>query len=262
MRVYSNEEQYFIISLLKNHEAMHVGSELVADLFSNDSIALAILDDSRVCLFSSSLESEKAKTAKLRLFSLIALMESLEYEQMIYCIDNEPTLSLYMTSRDTSLAFGHNKYTFAGGIIERTPDKCILKNTVGNTLMEGRYLSLPLERTIIHFITGDVYATSRLQELVENQFKSVEILQYEKELNYTRKSLRISWAAFGISLLSLVFNVPISNKWGRSTISRTQYEGIIKGISAIGKSENTTNCVADTVLKIPGDTLLGTVKVP
>lgn len=255
MRVYSNEEKHFIKSLLKNHEGMHVGSELVADLFSNDSIALAIFEDGSACLFSALLESDKVKTAKLRFFSLIALMESLENEQMIYCVDNVPTLALYMSSHDTSLAIGHNKYTFAGGTIEPVSDKCIMKDTRGNTVMEGRLLSSSLIRKINRFISGELYATSRLRELVENKFKSVEILQYEKQLDYSRKSLRVSWAAFGISLLSTVLNVPISNIWGKSTIIETQYEGIIKSISTIGKSEDTKNCVVDTVVKKSVDTI-------
>lgn len=255
MRVYSNEEKHFIKSLLKNHEGMHVGSELVADLFSNDSIALALFEDGSACLFSASLELDKVKTAKRRFFSLIALMESLENEQMIYCIDNAPTLALYMSSRDTSLAIGHNKYTFAGGTIEPVSDKCIMKDTRGNAVMEGRLLSSSLIRKIDRFISGEVYATSRLQELVENKFKSIEILQYETELRYSRNSLYVSWAAFIMSLLSTVLNVFISNMWGKSTIIETQYDGIIQSISSLGKSEDTKNCGVDSVVKKPVDTL-------
>lgn len=255
MRIYSSEEQHFIKSILMNRDGMRVGRELVANLFDNDSIALAILDDSRVCMLSASLESVKAKTAKLRLFSIIALMESLENEQMICCIDSDPEMSLYMSSEDTSLAIAHDKYTFAEGTIEQSHGNYILRDLKGNIVMNGRVLSLPLERKINHFIVGDVYATSRLKELVENEFKSVEILQYEEELGYTRKSLYVSWAAFIISLLSTILNVPISNMWGKSTIMETQYQGIMQSISSINKSENTKKCVVGSVEKKPVDTL-------
>lgn len=251
MRQYSEEEQRIIKSIIKHSDGFHLGYDLINDLFSNDGIALVILDEGRASLLSLPIETEKVKSAKLHLFSILSLMEHLEREQMIYCIDKEPVLSLYMSSQNTSLAIAKGKYSCDGAIIEDCQGQCIMKDAEGRSVMKGNYIDDSLCHRIRHFFIGDIYATSRLHELVNNQFKSLEILQYEKDLDYARKSLWVSWGAFAISILSVVFSIPLSNKFGTSTMIESQYQGIIDKLSKIDSILNATNSKLDTAIVMP-----------
>lgn len=233
MRLYSEKEQSFINQILCHPDGICVAETLTGSLWGSDGIVLFLLEDKRICLFTVREESEKSRSAKLQLFSLLALMESLEHANMIYGIDLSPTLSLFMDSEDISLAIDRNRYTFAKGSIEESHEGYILKDVNGKALMTGEILAQSLGLKMQHFLTGKFYPTSRLQELVNNGFKSLEIMHYEKERKDSRKSLIISWLAFAVAVLSFCLEIPISNRWGKSTITSSQYEEIIKSITSI-----------------------------
>lgn len=248
MKVVSEAEREFLRNVLNHSEGFLVGESLVGDLFDSDRIALFFLEDGRCCLFSGPEDNENTDTARQRMFNLMALMNDLERENMIYCLDREKKNTLYMSSQDTSVAVNGKGYSLDGYVIEEDQDTFTIKTTLGKPVMQGNMLQQSLADTLRHYIEGRAYATSRLQEFVNNDFKSVETLRYEKEISYARKSLRVSWAAFVVAILSVIVTVPISNKWGESTIKGDQFEKLEKRIDGIKNEIEISNSKIDSVI--------------
>lgn len=233
MKVISEAEREFLRNVLNHSEGFLAGESLVGDLFDSDGIALFFLVDGRCCLCSGSDDNEKTDAARQRLFNLMALMNDLERENMICCLDQEKRNTLYMSSQDTSVAVDGARYSSNGYVIEESQNSFTIKTVLKGNVMNGNVLQQSLADTLRHYIDGRVYATSRLQEFVDNDFKSMETLRYEKEIGYAKKSLRVSWAAFVVAFLSVIVTVPISNKWGVSTIKAEQFEKLEKKMDGI-----------------------------
>lgn len=250
METISEDERLFIREILRHGDCFRVGESLVNNLFGHDGIALFLLDDGTACILAASSESEKVKKSKQKLFTLMALMEDLERDNMIVCFEGKHKLALYMSSGDTSLAVDRNRYTFNGGVIEDEKSKFVLKMANDGKLMSGVALARPVSEKLYHFVASEIFATSRLQELSDNNFQSVEALRYEKEISYANKSLRVSWAAFFVALVSVFVNVPISNKWGRSTIDTSQYINITNSITGIREEVQMVNRRIDSIFTI------------
>lgn len=248
MKIISEAEREFLRNVLNHSEGFLAGESLVGDLFDSDGIALFFLEDGRCCLFSGPDENEKTYAARQRLFNLMALMNDLERENMICCLDREKRNALYMSSQDTSVAVNVKGYSLDGYVIEEDQGTFTIKTTLGKPVMQGNMLQQSLADTLRHYIDGRAYATSRLQEFVNNDFKSVETLRYEKEISYARKSLRVSWAAFVVAILSVIVTVPISNEWGESTIKAEQFEKLEKRIDGIKNEIELSNSKLDSVI--------------
>ena len=248
MKIISEAEREFLRNVLNHSEGFLAGESLAGDLFGSDSIALFFLEDGRCCLFSGSDENEKTDAARRRLFNLVALMNDLERENMICCLDREKRNALYLSSQDTSVAVDGARYSSNGYVIEENPNAFTIKTALKENVMKGNMLQPTLADTLRHYIDGRVYATSRFLEFVNNDFKSTETLRYEKEIGYARKSLWVSWAAFVVAILSIILSVPISNKWGVSTIKAEQFEGLEKKIDGIKNEVKLSNSKLESVI--------------
>lgn len=248
MRTFSEEEQHFVKRILSCGNSFHAGKSLVNNIFCTEGIALLFLDDGSSCILAATSNSAQVKSAKQKLFTILALLQELEQANMIVCLDTSCKRSLYMSSKDTSLAIDRKQYTFDGGTITEDGEIFTMKTTSGSLWMSGRILAQPLANSLHHYMTSEIYATSLLQDLADNSFKSMEVLQYEKELSYARKSLIVSWAAFFVACLSIVIEVPISNEWGISTMDSVQFENLHKSIENIGVQIHETNNKLDSTV--------------
>lgn len=228
-----DKERIFLRKILGCSCGLEIGKSFLCDLFCSDGIALFFLDDGRCCILSKPDENLKVSTSRLRLFNLLVLLNDLEQNNMIYCLDSEKRSALYMMSQDTSVAKTEEKYLIEGYIIEEYKEAFTMKTSMGNVVMSGNALPQTVADILRHYIDGRVFPTSRLYEFVNRDFKSIETLRYEKEIGIARKSLYVSWAAFAVAILSIIFSVPISNQWGESTIKPSQYEDLKTTINKV-----------------------------
>lgn len=247
MKEISEAERNFLQNILKHTEGFSVGESLIGDIFCSDGLSLFLLDDGRCCFLSASEGCDKVNVSKMRLFNILALMKDLEQENMIYCLDGEKRLTLYMSSSDTSVAVNGDKYSLDGYTIEERNGTFTMKTTMGNFAMCGKAVSQSLADSLCHYIDGIVYPTSLLQEFFDNDFKDIGTLRYEKEIGYARKSFYVSWAAFVVAILSVIFSVPISNEWGESTINTLQYKELKKSIDNVSNEFQKINIKLDSV---------------
>ena len=266
MKYYSNEDQEFIRFLILDDSQEKLGSRLVGQLFGVGRIALLLRkDDTSVLFVASNGNCMQIKEDKARLTSLLALLDYLEQQGYLYCLDYTGSEELlFCASHDPQIAVNETKtqYNYQGGYIKDINGKCDMYSPSNILVMNGLAISSPLAQKLRHFLAGEIYPAAQLSDLVENDFKSEEILQYEYQMKYARRSLRVSWGAFIVSILGMCLNVPISNSYGYSTINFRQFTIIdsirtdVSQINSIISRMNLANMAKDTTSIVKGDCAL------
>lgn len=227
MRRYSDSDKKIILLILDNNHQKVFGSQLRETLFGTSSISL-ILGDNYSCLLEAiDGDGEEIKKRKVQFISVLSLLRHLEQEGYIYCLS--PAYKddlLFYESEDLQIAKDgiSSRYTFKEGSIEMDNDEYLMKDNSGAIVMKGTALSEALSTDCRRFLGAIIYTTYQLKELVKNEYRQEEIVQYEKQLYYARKSLCVSWRAFAVSVIALILTVPISNIFGYSTMKTEQFE--------------------------------------
>lgn len=227
MRYYSKEDQTLLKLLINKDLSEKLGSFLVGKLLGVDRIALFLQKDANSFLFEPcNGDGVKFKADKTRLTSILSLLDYLEQQGYLYCLDDIDNVNLlFCSSKDPSIAIDstNSRYTFQEGYIEAKDGQYNMYNKSRLLIMKGHSVSPLLAQKLRHYFAGEIYPAEQLRVLVESDFKPIETLQYEQQMRYARRSLHISWGAFIVSLLTMCVNVPISNSCGRSTINSNQF---------------------------------------
>lgn len=227
MRRYSDSDKKIILLILDNNHQKVFGSQLAGTFFGTNGISLMLGDNDSCLLEAIDGDGEDIKKRKAQFISVLSLLRHLEQEGYIYCLypaDKDDLL--FSQSEDVHIAKDGSsyRYTFNGGSIEMDNDEYLMKDNSGAIVMKGTALSEALSTDCRRFLGAIIYPTYQLKELVKNEYKQEEIVQYEKQLGYARKSLYVSWSAFLVSVIAVFINVPISNLFGYSTINSRQFE--------------------------------------
>lgn len=227
MRRYSEQDKKIIRLILKDNHQEVFGSQLAGTLFGTNGISLMLGDNDSCLLEAIDGDGEDIKKRKAQFISVLSLLRHLEQEGYIYCLypaDKDDLL--FSQSEDVHIAKDGSsyRYTFNGGSIEMDNDEYLMKDNSGAIVMKGTALSEALSTDCRRFLGAIIYTTYQLKELVKNEYRQEEIVQYEKQLYYARKSLCVSWRAFAVSVIALILTVPISNIFGYSTMKTEQFE--------------------------------------
>lgn len=234
MRRYSDSDKKIILLILDNNHQKVFGSQLRETLFGTSSISLVLGDNYSCLLEAIDGDGEEIKKRKVQFISVLSLLRHLEQEGYIYCLSPayKDDLLFYESEKLEIAKDGiSSRYTFKEGSIEVDNDEFLMKDNIGVIVMKGTALAEDLAIECRRFLGAIIYPTYQLKELVKNKYKQEEIVQYEKQLGYARKSLYVSWSAFLVSVIAVFINVPISNLFGYSTINSRQFE-VVNRVSA------------------------------
>lgn len=221
-----------------------LGASLTGRIFGLDKIGVFIRKEQGSSLLFpvNPACAENVRRSKRELVSLLSLLTYLEDEGLIFVIDGNMSDTFFFCDADDPVVGNDGStqyYNYEKGRIEIENGLYKAKDKFGTTLMSGTDSSPVLSSCMNHFLTGEIYATESLRELVANDFKSQDELQYEKELKYTRRGLYISLVALGISMFSNIISIPLSNKFGTSTINSNQFMAIDTTLVKINKGIDT-----------------------
>ena len=138
-----------------------------------------------------------------------------------------------MNDHNVAVVEENRSYNFEKGTIECQSGKCVVKDDSCLDIMEGDVCSDLLTQKLWHFFVGDVYDTQALVSFVGTSFKLPEVLQYEEELKHTKKSLCLTRITLLTSLLIPILCIPLSNRFGKSTLTEQQYYPVIQCLEKV-----------------------------
>lgn len=260
MRQYTKDDREIIQILMQNDNQKRLGSLLIGRIFGLEQIALLSRKGECSVLFESSKENgQQIQSHKAQLTDMLSLLDYLEQQGYLYCLDytgNEDLL--FCTSSDPQIAVNkeNTRHSHQGGYIEYTNGEYSMYNSSCTMVMKGHVISSLLAQKLRHFLMGEIYATAQLSNLVANNFKAEETLQYEEQMKYAIRGLHISWGAFIVSILAMILNVPLSNRCGYSTINSEQFAIIDSIHTDVSKIRSVTsrmpliNASKDSIQKV------------
>lgn len=236
MRTFSELDKDVARCLLSNHGEKHV-FEVVSDCFSMKSLAVFLQGkDSAYILYAKDCNYNTLLKSKQRLMSVLSILDYMEQEGMIYVIESLSSDLFFLhelNEHNVAVVKENQRYSFEKGTVECQSGKCVVKDTSYSDIMEGDACSDLLTQKLWHFFVGDVYDTQTLVSFVGNGFKLPEVLQYEEELKHTKKSLCLTRITLLTSMLIPILCIPLSNRFGKSTLTEQQYYPVIKCLEKV-----------------------------
>lgn len=236
MRTFSELDKEVARRLLSNHGEKHV-FEVLSDCFSTRSLAVFLQGkDSSYILYAKDCDNSTLSESIQRLMSVLSILDYMEQEGMIYVIDSLSSDTLFLhelKEHYVAVVKENHRYSFEKGTVECQSGKCVVKDDSCSDIMEGDVCSDLLTQKLWHFFVGDVYDTQALVSFVGNGFKLPEVLQYEEELKHTKKSLCLTRITLLTSLLIPILCIPLSNRFGKSTLTEQQYYPVIKCLEKV-----------------------------
>lgn len=236
MRTFSELDKDVANILLSNHGEKH-GFEVLSGYFSIKSLAVFLMGkDSSYMLYAKHCNNDTLLKSKQRLMSVLAILDYMEQAGMIYVIDSLSSDSFFchdLNDHNVAVVKENHRYSFEKGTIECQSGKCVVKDNSCSYIMEGEVCSELLTQKLWHFFVGDVYETQALVSFVDNGFKLPEVLQYEEELKHTKANLCLTKITLLASLLIPILCIPLSNCFGKSTLTEQQFYPVIQCLEKV-----------------------------
>lgn len=221
------DEKIIKIILDQGSNMIFTLGELLKQYFNDKELALLILAPTRKVYTLYNTKCRRDEIYSL-LVKIISLIEAMEKEGLVYCLGKEQNQIIYAPS-DTSVGVGSDGtiLTITGGqiIIER--NTVVLKDAQGDIILNGELVVEPILSKVIYYFNSVIYPSDSLYEFKKNNFVSLEILSYQKEVKAARCSRNLAWLALIISLFSPLGMTFFNNEFSKIEIQQGQYKTII-----------------------------------
>lgn len=242
MARFSDKEKLLLMEMNK--------SDCISDIYSlaskiygieNLSLLLLKLDSNNVIVLTKETLDEKLRREELiKIVSVLSFINKLEKEGLVYIINDERK-ALFCSQNQTQLALKvEGGYEVSNYRIELNDEEIDVRDKLGRKVLTGHRVSESLSRAIKYFLGNSIYPTESLLNLVHNNFKLTE----DKSLKYAICSF---WVAIFAIILS-IFAVPISNKWGVTTLNSQQYDSLIKSINGLTRKGTVDSIEVENML--------------
>lgn len=216
---------------------------LASKIYGIENLSLLLLkqDIDNVIVFTKeTLDEELRREELIKIVSVLSFIDKLEKEGLVYIINDERN-AWFCSQSQTQLALKvEGGYVVLNYRIKLNEEEIEVRNELGRKVLIGYRVSESLSRAIKHFMGNSIYPTESLMELVHNNFKLTE----DKALIYTKYSF---WTAIFAMLLSMCA-VPISNKWGVTTLDSRQYDSLIKNIKGLARKGTVDSLEFENIL--------------
>lgn len=227
MARFSDKEKILLKEISKRDCISDIYS-LSAKVYGIKSLSLLLIKQDMnnvIVLTKETLNERMLREELIKIISVLSFIDKLEKEGLVYIINDERN-TLFCSKEQTLLAVKiEDGYEVPNYRIEFDNEKIEVRDNLNRKVLTGQRVSESLSRAIGHFLGNSIYPTGSLLDLVHNNFKLTE----DKALKYTKYSF---WTAIFAMLLSM-FAVPISNKWGVTTLDSQQYDSLIKSIKGL-----------------------------
>lgn len=225
MRKLDKEDKQIIrnISNIKENDIKTVGS-LIAHLFKADKSALLVYDK----IYILTTESTDSTAILVLMAKIMSLIDYLQNDGYLYLIPNEEHYFL-QDGFDSKITINTNyDIECCRGHFVKGP--CGMRIEIDNKSFVSIEIPEQIEKTFKMVVCSYVYPTTKLVELVKNDFAFGDELRYKTELKYTRIGLVISIVALLISIAAPFYMTKYNNKHSITTVDSIQIHRIEQAI--------------------------------
>lgn len=216
---------------------------LASKIYGIENLSLLLLKqdiDNVIVLTKETLDEELRREELIKIVSVLSFIDRLEKEGLVYIINDERN-ALFCSQSQTQLALKvEGGYEVLNFRIKLNDEEIEVRDEFGYKVLTGYRVSESMSRAIKHFMGNSIYPTESLMDLVHNNFKLTE----DKSLKYAICSF---WVAIFAIILS-IFAVPISNKWGVTTLNSQQYDSLIKSINVLTRKGTVDSIEVENML--------------
>ena len=197
---------------------------MIAHLFKTDESALLVYDK----IYILTARSADSTVILVLIAKIMSLIDSLQNEGYLYLIPNKENLFI-QNEADSSVSIDTygNISCCKGNFFMKD---CDISIEVEKVLFISIAVPEKFEESLKSVICNYVYPTTKLLELVKNDFAFGEELRYKTELKNTRRGLWISLIALFISIVSPFWMTCYNNKYAVTTIDSSQINKIVYAI--------------------------------
>ncbi len=243
MKNFSKIDKQIINDLLQQDASdMPIITSYIKHYFKNNNVAI-FSTNSREEVFILYQNQEYYKKAIKLIIDIISLLEFLEQEGYIYCIKIETNQSfiIYESSEIDVGITNNGSYTISNGRLEIENGTAKLYDLTNNLILSGSCCQKELTHKILCYFRCIVYPTETLKKLVQNNFETLEVISYKREIKEAKISRNFAWAALIISLFLPFGMTFFNNKFATTEITEYQYKEIIQKMEKLSESPNSIN---------------------
>ena len=242
MARFSDKEKLLLKEISKRECISDIYS-LAAGIYGIKGLSLLLVKQDMnnvIVLAKDALDEGLRRDDHIKIVSVLSFIDKLEKEGLVYIINDERN-ALFCSQKQTQLAVKiEGGYVVLNYRIKLNDEEIEVRDELGRKVLIGYRVSESLSCAIKHFLGNSIYPTESLMDLVHNNFKLTE----DKSLKYAICSF---WVAIFAIILS-IFAVPISNKWGVTTLNSQQYDSLIKSINGLTRKGTVDSIEVENML--------------
>lgn len=242
MARFSDKEKLLLKEISKRECISDIYS-LASKIYGIENLSLLLLkqDIDNVIVFTKeTLDEELRREELIKIVSVLSFIDKLEKEGLVYIINDERN-ALFCLQKQTLLAVEvEGGYEVLNFRIKLNDEEIEVRDEFGYKVLTGYRVSESMSRAIKHFMGNSIYPTESLMDLVHNNFKLTE----DEALKYTKYSFLTAIFAMLLSMCT----VPISNKWGVTTLNSQQYDSLIKSINGLTRKGTVDSIEVENML--------------
>lgn len=239
MKSFNKQEKELLDDIVINIGGNHrFGGELIKSMLANASMACMLVNGENYgWIFHLPTTDDSPSKSLAKIVWLFSFLEYCECENLIYFVEDvDYNVVMFGTPSKVLLsveAEGKKYRNNDDETIEVYEGTATWKDKDGKLKMEGFRCPQNLTRAMKRYFASTIYPTSLLMELHANDYKTQEELSLSKQLKDAKHNLLIAQISLIVSLSMPIIPIFVSNRWGYTTIEKTQYENITRLLDSL-----------------------------
>jgi hypothetical protein len=240
MRKINDTDKQIISNILQQDVLnMPIVISYIKNYFKKNNTAIFILSSAGKAYILYKNQGYYKKAIKL-IVDIISLLEFLDKEGYIYCIPadiNQP----YFIYESSEIYVGINdddSYTISNGKLEIKGETADFYDSTHTLILGGICCPKELADKILYYFKCIIYPTESLKDLVRNNFETLEVISYKREIKEAKISRNFAWAALIISLLLPFGMTFFNNRFAKTEITDYQYIEVLRKMENISEKLN------------------------
>lgn len=244
MRKFSNTDKKIIdVILQKSIQEMPIVYMFLKQYFTENKMALFLSSsyDKVFILYKDDIDYRDAFALIVEFVSLLETMEKEGYLYFVNIDNDEPILLYEQLDITVGINADNRSFTISSGSLYLYDETITLKNKVGEIVLNGKSCQKQLANKISYYFKSIAYPSKSLRIFVDNNYESLEVLSYERDIKNAIFSRNMAWGALILSLFLPFGMTFFNNEFAKTEIKDSQYHSTLHKIDIISEKIDTVS---------------------